>query len=691
METGYVDMHGHFRCCSAEALLGVLRALGVPIRRASEAGGMAQERRREIRQRLVDPVALCWQGERGSLKLRASREHRGPEGRVELRLDLEEGPTRRWVVPLGWLREVPLPADLPAGYHRLTVCAGRRPWQVLVICAPRTCYPGTKGSGSSRKRGPGTLLKDWGVFLPLYALRWGGSRGAGDLSGLGRLVRWTARRGGGVVGTLPLFPCFLDRPFDPSPYAPVTRLLWGEFWVDVTAAPELAACPRARELLASSRFTREMAQLERAERVEYRRVMALKRRVLETLAEGLFERLPRRREQLERFLRGHPHVEPYARFRAAAEAAGPGGEERRALRFYLYAQWLAHQQMERAARMGRRLGVRIYLDLPLGVHPAGYDVRLHGDLFARGVSCGAPPDSFFTHGQDWGFPPQHPQRMREQGYRYVIDVLRHSMGAAGMLRVDHVMGLHRLFWVPRGFPAKEGLYVRYPAEELYGILALESRRNHCVVVGEDLGTVPPEVRPAMARHGVRRSFVLQYELRPDPRRPVAPIPPLSVASVNTHDMPPFASFLSGEDIARQERMGLLSRRAAARERRRRVGIRSALLQFLGGRGRRRSLYAVPSARYRQRGPIQLARFRPPLASVAEALQALLRLLARSPARTVLVNLEDLWGETRPQNVPGTRRAYPNWRRRATHALEGFARIPRLAEALEEIRRLRKNR
>ncbi len=662
METGYTDMRGRPRGASADAILAVLRALGAPVRAASEAKAALAERRRQIAGRFVDPVALCWQGERGSVRLRAAPDPLGSDGRVEVTLDLEGGRARRWVVPLAWLEvdrgrrrsvtaEIPLPADLPAGYHRLTLSAGRRPWHVQVICAPRACYSPPGGNDG----------RGWGVFLPLHALRCAGGRGAGDLSGLGRLVQWTADQGGGFVGTLPLFPTFLDRPFDPSPYAPVTRLLWGEFWVDAAAAPELAACPRARELLGSSRFVRELAELERAEWVDYRRLMALKRQALELLAEKVFERLPGRRQRLERFLGAHPHVEPYARFRA--------GVDRKAFHFYLYAQWLAHQQVERLSAKARRGAARLHLDLPLGVHPAGYDVRCQGDLFARAVSCGAPPDSFFSRGQDWGFPPHHPERMREQGYRYLIDVLRHSMRAAGILRIDHVMGLHRLFWVPRGFPAREGVYVRYPAEELYGILALESRRNRCAVAGEDLGTVPPEVRPAMARHGVRRTFVLQYELRPDPRQPVAPIPAASVASLNTHDMPPFAGFLSGEDIMRQERIGLLSRGGASRERQRRIAIQAALLEFLSGR----SSFVM--------GP-------PPPALV---LQTLLKVLARSPARVILLNLEDFWAERRPQNMPGTRQEYPNWRRRAVHALEVFGRVPRLLATLEEIQRLRKNR
>jgi len=237
-------------------------------------------------------------------------------------------------------------------------------------------------------------------------------------------------------------------------------------------------------------------------------------------------------------------------------------------------------------------------------------------------------DTFFTGGQDWGFPPLHPERIRREGFRYFAACLRHSMRHAALLRVDHVMALQRLFWVPHGFPASEGVYVRYPAEELYAVLCRESRRSRCAVVGEDLGTVPAETRSALRRHRVLRMFVVQYELGADPRRPTRPVPSDCVAMLNTHDMPPFEAFWRG---------------AAARP------LGRALLRFL------RAAHVIPVNAGIPRG--------------AEMAGALLQRLARSRCALVLVNPEDHWGELEPQNVPGTGPPRANWTRKARYRLE----------------------
>lgn len=529
IETSYRDARGRVQRPSAEALMGVLRAWGVPVRSMSDVPRALEERRRP-----------------------AARRVKGPR----------------------------------------------------VIRAPRRCY-----------EPPGGRKKEWGLFLPLHALRCGHGWGAGDYSDLADLLRWTAGQGGDLVGALPLLPVFLDRPFDPSPYSPVSRLLWGEFWVDPARAPEMEACAKARALAASPAFTRGMERLRRGDWVDYPTQMELKRRLLEELARFTFTRAPARRLELERFLRSHPEVEPYARFRAAREKSPA------AVRYYLYAQWLAHAQIKQIRAVSRRSGARLYLDLPLGVHPAGYDAWRYSEVFASGASVGAPPDSFFTRGQDWGFRPLHPERERETGYRYSIASIRHQMSAAGALRIDHVMGFHRLFWIPQGFPANQGTYVRYHPEEMYAVLARESRRNRCAVVGEDLGIVPQEVRAAMSKHGLRRMFVVQFEMAPGSLRLARRPPRGCLAALNTHDMPPFAAFWKGP--------------------------------------------------------------RP-----AQALRRFLRLLASGPARTLLVNLEDLWGEKRPQNVPGTYRERPNWRRKARYGLAEFRRMPAVLETLKEITRLR---
>ncbi|MEJ2047718.1 MAG: 4-alpha-glucanotransferase, partial [Dehalococcoidia bacterium] len=304
----------------------------------------------------------------------------------------------------------------------------------------------------------------------------------------------------------------------------------------------------------------------------------------------------------------------------------------------------------------------------LGAHPDGYDVWREREAFALETSAGAPPDAVFSRGQNWEFPPLHPERIRERGYRYLIACLRHHLKHAGILRIDHVMGLHRLFLIPSGMEASQGAYVRYRAEELYAILALEAHRHKAIIVGEDLGTVPPYVRPTMTRHGLHRMYVVHYELASDQRR-LPPVPTRVVASLNTHDMPPFAAFWQGLDIEERRRLGLLDSADARAEGNRLQSMKETLITFL----RNRSWLHEPKG------------------DVRTVLTTCLSYLAASQAQLVLINLEDLWLETQPQNVPTTGEAYPNWRRKARYTLEQFSQLPQVVDILITVNRLRKQR
>jgi 4-alpha-glucanotransferase len=267
----------------------------------------------------------------------------------------------------------------------------------------------------------------------------------------------------------------------------------------------------------------------------------------------------------------------------------------------------------------------------------------------------------------WGFPPLHPDAIRKSGYRYWIDCLRHQFRHAAALRIDHVMGLHRLFWVPNGMEAAEGVYVRYQAEELYAILCLESRRCQTAVMGENLGTVPAYVSAAMSRHGVQKMYVGQHEGGPARRHPLRLVPRDAVASLNTHDMAPFAAFLSGADLEDMQRLGLFGAAEVRQGKSRRRAIQHALAEFF----HTKRFLARKSA------------------ETGELFKAFLEWLAASPARLVLVNLEDLWLETLPQNVPGTSDERPNWRRKARYALEEFSRRRAVVEMLQRLSELRR--
>ncbi len=707
VESSYTDAYGRRRQAPAETVRALIESLsrGRPdeVPPGADLAAAVAGRRRELENRLAEPVAAAWDG-RLELAVRPA----AGAAEVDCRLALEGGDGRHWrLAPepaAGGARVLRLPETLPRGYHRLELEAGGRRASVLVVSAPRRAY----GSGLDRRG-------EWGVFLPLYALRREtGGWGAGDLGDLGRLVDWTAGLGGSVTGTLPLHAAFLDPDegvFDPSPYAPASRLFWNELYLDLeaSAVPELAASEAARKLLASAPLGKARKALEAAPEVDYRQVMAAKRPVLEALARELGgpaeAASPERAErpaQRDAFLRRRPEVADYAAFRAAGErrgrpwqawearlaagdprAFGPGDFDEAARDYHLYVQFLADAQVCAVAARAREAGTGLYLDLPLGVHPSSYDLWRYRDLFAPGAAVGAPPDPFFVRGQNWGFPPPHPERWREEGYGYLRAILGTLFEAAGMLRIDHVMSLHRLFWIPDGAQATEGAYVRYPAEELYAILSLESHRHRTVLVGENLGTVPAAVDEALAEHGVSPMWVGQFALTGDPEAPLSPPRADALACLDTHDTPTFPAFLAGRDLARRIERGLLAPEAAEAEREGRESGRRALEAHLVAAG----LAEPPAARTKAkgaRGERRAAAEPSPELDPAAVARGAARLVAAGPARTVLVSLEDLWGETEPQNEPGTGPERPNWRRRAALTFEEMTADPRVVETLRGV-------
>jgi 4-alpha-glucanotransferase len=392
-----------------------------------------------------------------------------------------------------------------------------------------------------------------------------------------------------------------------------------------------------------------------------------KRKILEAMArEFSLNGSEERRGAFRRFVESDPQVTAYAQFRARTEHAGKGWHEwtsglpqweRSVEELHLYLQWIVQDQLQELSASMAAAGSLLYLDLPLGLHWNAFDTWRFPGLFAKGVSCGAPPDPVFTAGQNWAFQPPHPRALRADGYRYLIAVLRNHLRFARLLRIDHVMGLHRLFWIPEGSSGERGVYVEYPAEEMYAILSLESHRAQAGIVGENLGVVSPEVHRAMNRHNIRQIYVAQYETvldgnaggsRSPQKSPQAPLrrPPRgSIASLNTHDLFPFQAFLDGSDIDARLRLRLLKPKDAVSERKQRARVRRMLRRFAG----------------------------------KDPLQGCLDFLAASPASVVLVNLEDLWNATAAQNVPSTTTEHPNWRRRLRYSMEQLLKNAHVAD------------
>ena len=519
---------------------------------------------------------------------------------------------------------------LPAGYHRLVLEGAGEPEEALVIAAP-VC-PG----------GPRT----WGAFLPLHALRTESDDGVGTYSDLARLADWVTSLGGGFVGTLPLYPAFLDPPADPSPYLPVSRLAYNELFIDPRALPEYAASRRDGESGGT--------EPDAGDLVDYEALARRRRRQLEPMARAVCSgEWPERCEQLAAFAVAHPELAAYARFRAARETVAGNGLDPDVAEYHLYTQWVACEQLAAAGRRGGR-----YADLPIGSHPEGFDPVWAPDSFVPGVQGGAPPDRFFAGGQSWGFRPLHPEGIRRDGYGFFIAALRRAFLHADCLRIDHVMGLQRMYMIPEGHDATDGAYVSYRAEELHALVALEAWRAGAQVVGEDLGTVPEEVRDRMRRDHMLRSWVFQFESTTE--EPLPDPGPTTLASLGTHDLPRFGSYLWGQDLGERAAMGHLSAREASAEHAARTRWRQNLFDILD---------IAPDE-----DPEQLTLI---------ALAACLRHLARSEARVVLVDLEELWDERRAQNHPGTT-AKTNWSQRARRTFEDFSTDTQLAQTLSTL-------
>jgi len=686
LQTSYEDVGGMRQHATPQAMLTTLRAFGVPLETTDDVSEALRSFEAAQSSAWVEPVVVVKVGVVDAMTLRLPESR--ANGRLEAELMLETGETFNWACPVEELSitghvniagarhamlRFPLPGALELGYHKLVLRLAGRQFEVLILAAPKQAYQGAAGAKA----------RQWGVFLPLYALHTSRSWGAGDLSDLQALTDWVADQGGHCVATLPILASFSDHDDGVSPYSPATRLFWEEMYLDVDRVPEFAKTPSAAATMASAEFQQALAEMRSSRWVDYRRQAGLKRTILEQMTESFFSNASARRTQFDNFVRRRPEVEDYARFRATCEKLGRPWQhwpslardgrltednyERRAEQYHLYAQFLADEELAEMAADADRRGLIWYLDLPLGVNGDGYDVWRHRDVFANSAAGGAPPDAFFTRGQNWGFPPLHPERLRETHYAYWINVLRHHLQYTGLLRIDHVMGLHRLYWVPNGLDARDGVYVRYRDEELYAILKIESFRRSAWLVGENLGTVPRYVDRTMKRDAIHGLYVLQFSLDPTGADAIKPVPHGAVASVNTHDLPMFAAFWQGADIDDRLDLKLLSDEEARAEHAERAEVRQALVRWL----REKNLLAGDAE------------------DAGSVVAACLEWLAASDARMLLVTIEDLWQELAPHNVPGTLHERRNWCRRAKYSLEQFAKLPEVTAALARIRDARR--
>jgi 4-alpha-glucanotransferase len=573
-----------------------------------------------------------------------------------------------------------LPGDLPAGRHRV---AGRTGATTLVVAPGRCHLPAELADGG----------RAWGWAAQLYAVRSGASWGIGDLGDLGQLLAATAPLGAGFALLNPLHAA---SPGEPSPYNPSSRLFRNPLYVRVEAVPELAALEaegraRVQALAVAGR------ELNGRDRIDRPATFRLKDEALR-LAHGALGRLPGRRAGLDAYRAATANLERYATFCALQHAHGadwrawpaayrhPGRPEVAAfgaahaeeVSYHAWLQWLLDEQLAAAGPVDNRTpptrgwatlpdgapgtggagsvapGLGILHDLAIGFAPDGFDAWSFQDELAAGITVGAPPDPLGPHGQDWGLPAFVPERLAAAGYAPFAQTIRAGMAHAAGLRIDHVMGLFRLFWIPEGGDPVQGTYVRYPAGDLLGILALESTRAGAVVVGEDLGTVELGVRERLADEGVLSYRLAWFEHGPDGgRRRAADYPRLALAATTTHDLPTVAGFFSGSDLDHLCEIGLASRGGS--EQGDQEAQRTSLCRLLEDEG-----LLAPGER-----------------SVRAILAALYGFLARTPAMLVAATLEDALEAADRPNVPGTTVQRPNWSLPLPVALDDLAADPRV--------------
>jgi alpha-1,4-glucan:alpha-1,4-glucan 6-glycosyltransferase/4-alpha-glucanotransferase len=684
----YLDNTGVRRRADPEVLVAVLNALGTPIGQASDAARLLRSRRSARVERIVEPVTVLDDFSRGEIIIRL----READTDLDCAIESEKGDRLEWHIGRDDLSSVAreradgrnvyrgavtLPSVLECGYHSFTVRVRGRTGTSTVIVAPVA-------------GGHGRFAEDWrafGIIAPLFTLHSARSWGSGDLGDLDELARIAASEQASVVATLPLLAGYGPESFEASPYLPVSRHYWHERWIDVERVPELGWSPAAHALISDLQATDRRAAFVHGSYVDGAAVLAAKRSVLRALSTAVGRSRTGRETALRNFMFERPGLVDYARFRAATDRFGANwhawpGPLRGGLlrwsdvdpvseRYHIYVQWIAHEQMAVLSQRLAQRGQVLSLDLPVGIHPHGYDVWRHRHQYASGMSVGAPPDSFFAQGQSWGFPPPRPEALRTDGHAEFRAALAHHLSVAGMLRIDHVMGLQRLFWVPDGATARDGVYVKMPFKELLAVVAIEARRHKADIIGEDLGTVDKEVREGMLQCGIRRAYVAQFSVR-EAGEPVLGEPPAgSVASFSTHDLPTFAGWWSGHDIDERVECGQLDEASVGETRAERAHSRERLFHLAQEEFPASDLDEGEGGR-----------------APSSVLAAVHAVLGRSQAGLVLAQLDDLLGETESVNLPGTSTERPNWQRLTKAALEQIADDPELHKTLAPLRETR---
>lgn len=686
----YVDFRGQPKEVSVQSQAAILAALNIEAADADGAERAIHEHQTRRWTAFVPPIVVFGADRPMSVPIAVPVDLAAKK--VDWSVTLESGEPRSGSVPLARLEiiaaeqvddrsyrrlSVPLP-DLPLGYHTasLALDTGLQ-GSLRVVVTPEQCFE-APAIAEGRKL--------WGIAVQLYSLRADDNWGVGDFRDLRELIRLSAPLGCGIIGLNPLHALMPNNPAHISPYSPSNRQFLNVLYISVEDVPDFAECEPARKRVAEPTFQATLKALRATKNVDYVSVAAAKFEVLSLLyasfrARHLAENTPRgaafrqfkeiqgeplRLHATYDALDGHFRLQGPQywgwpswpeEYRDPTSSAVQRFSRERAedVEYFQYLQWLAAEQLSDAQSAARQAGmaVGLYGDVAVGANPAGSETWSNRHLYLQGASVGAPPDALALKGQDWGIPPQDPNELRAQQYQPFIGLVRNMMRYVAALRFDHVMTLYRLWWVPRGLLSKDGTYVHYPLADLIAILALESQRHHCIVIGEDLGTVPEAMSEAMEQYRAYHYKVLMFEQLPDGtfKRPDEYVAG-AMAVVTTHDLPTLRGWWEGSDVTLRAKLDLYPTEELRQQADdARVADRVSLL---------RALVAAGLWHWHDGEPLP-----PYSAALSRAIHAFIGL---SSANIALLQIEDLIGMAEPVNVPGTDTEHANWQRKMTASL-----------------------
>ena len=589
--------------------------------------------------------------------------------------------------------------NLPQGYHDLTICYDQNKENCHLIYAPKTCYSPQEASTD----------KMWGYAAQLYSIKSEENWGMGDFGDLKSLVKKSAEQGASAIGLNPLHPLYQNNPAHRSPYSPTSRCFLNSLYIDVTKVPNFNTCKVAQKRFNSDEFQAKVTFARNTELIDYPAVADVKYEIIELLFEDFLvnnksqkvsstyqEFLDFKLAQGNDLLLLTTFDALYEHFRKtdfnaygwkmwpsefqtlhSKEVSDFQKNHSKRIDYFAFLQWLAHRQLSDVASTAQTSGmpVGLYLDLAVGCDGSGVDVWSDKDVYVSGAAVGAPPDAMNTLGQDWGLTPINPVALQQQGYLPLIKALRSNMQYAGALRIDHILGLMRQYWVAPGMKANEGIYITFPFKDILRIIALESRRNDCVVIGEDLGTVPDGFSEIMEAAGLLSYKVLFFERWESGlfKRPEM-YPEQSMVTVSTHDLPTLTGWWKGRDLQWRQTLNLYpNEEMGQQERSARIEDRNLLIAALA------DLDVIDLEKAPQETPAEMN---------TELSMAVQKYMAKAPSHIQLIPLEDGLEIIEQVNIPGTIDEHPNWRQKLPVTMNEFWKensVISIAQAMKQAR------